>query len=126
MDFTIDYGPAYAMVTCNLVDGDQVIAEGGAMVSMTPGIDVQTGSGAAGGGILGGLKRAALGGQSFFMNTFSARTASQISFAPSAPGDIAHHPLDGSTNVMVTSGSYLFSDGNVTVDTKWGGAKTFF
>ncbi|MFM8973564.1 MAG: TIGR00266 family protein [Actinomycetota bacterium] len=126
MEFSIDYGPAYAMVTCNLVAGDRVIAEGGAMVSMTPGIDVQTGSGAAGGGILGGLKRAALGGESFFMNTFTAQAPAQISFAPGAPGDIAHHALDGNTNVMVTSGSYLFSDGNVTVDTKWGGAKTFF
>jgi len=126
MDFTIDYGPAYAMVTCNLAVGDRVIAEGGAMVSMTPGIDVATASGAAGGGVLGGLKRAALGGESFFMNTFTATAPSQVSFAPSAPGDISHHELDGNTNVMVTSGSYLFSDGDVTVDTKWGGAKTFF
>ncbi|MFZ4515843.1 MAG: TIGR00266 family protein [Acidimicrobiia bacterium] len=126
MQFSIDYGPAYAMATCNLESGDQVIAEAGAMVSMTPGIDVQTSSGAAGGGILGGLKRAALGGESFFMNTFTASATSQVSFAPASPGDIVHHQLDGQTNVMVTSGSYLFSDGAVTVDTKWGGARTFF
>jgi len=126
MQFSIDYGPAYAMVTCNLDPGDSIVAEGGAMVSMTPGIDVQTSSGAAGGGILGGLKRAALGGETFFMNTFTANAPSQVSFAPASPGDVVHHPLDGNTNVMVTSGSYLFSDGQITVDTKWGGAKTFF
>ena len=126
MQFSIDYGPAYAMVTCNFEPGESMIAEAGAMVSMSPGVDVQTSSGAAGGGILGGLKRAALGGESFFMNTFTAQGQSQVSFAPASPGDITHHQLDGTTNVMVTSGSYLCSDGQVTVDTKWGGAKTFF
>ncbi len=126
MNHSIDYGPAFAMATCNLDPGDVVIAEGGAMVSMSPGIEVATTSGAAGGGVLGGLKRAALGGESFFMNTFTATAAAQISFAPASPGDIIAHPLDGSNPLLVTSGSYLFSGNGVSVDTKWGGAKTFF
>ena len=126
MDHSIDYGPAFAMATCNLDPGDTVIAEGGAMVSMSPGIEVKTSSGAAGGGVLGGLKRAALGGESFFMNTFTATAPSQISFAPSSPGGIVNHPLDGSKPLLVTSGSYLFSGNGIQVDTKWGGAKTFF
>jgi uncharacterized protein (TIGR00266 family) len=126
MNHSIDYGPAFAMATCNLDPGDVVIAEGGAMVSMTPGIEVQTTAGASGGGVLGGLKRAALGGESFFMNTFTATAASQISFAPASPGDIISHPLDGSAGLLVTSGSFLFSTGGITVDTKWGGSKTFF
>lgn len=126
MQHSIDYGPAFAMLTCNLDPGDSIVAEGGAMVSMTPGIDVVTSAGAAGGGIKGALKRSVLGGESFFMNTFTAQHASQISFAPYAPGDIFHHPMDGAGGLMVVSGSYMASDGNVTVDTKWGGAKTFF
>lgn len=126
MNHSIDYGPAFAMATCNLDPGDVVIAEGGAMVSMSPGIEVATTSGAAGGGVFGGLKRAALGGESFFMNTFTASHAAQVSFAPRAPGDIFHHPLDGAGGLMVVSGCYMASDGTVTVDTKWGGAKTFF
>ena len=126
MNHSIDYGPAFAMATCNLDPGDVVIAEGGAMVSMSPGIEVATTSGAAGGGVFGGLKRAALGGESFFMNTFTATAAAQISFAPASPGDIISHALDGSNPLLVTSGSYLFSGNGVAVDTKWGGAKTFF
>jgi uncharacterized protein (TIGR00266 family) len=123
---SIDYGPAFAMLTCNLDPGDSIVAEGGAMVSMSPGIDVVTSAGAAGGGIKGALKRSVLGGESFFMNTFTATAASQISFAPSSPGDIINHPLDGTNPLLVTSGSFLFSSGGVTVDTKWGGSKTFF
>ncbi|MEY3361162.1 MAG: hypothetical protein RL531_881 [Actinomycetota bacterium] len=126
MNHSIDYGPAFAMATCNLDPGDVVIAEGGAMVSMSPGIEVRTTAGASGGGVLGGLKRAALGGESFFMNTYTASAASQISFAPASPGDIINHPLDGSAGLLVTSGSFLFSSGGITVDTKWGGSKTFF
>ncbi|MFZ4584547.1 MAG: TIGR00266 family protein [Acidimicrobiia bacterium] len=121
----IEYGPAYALATVQLAPGESVVAEAGAMVSMTPGIEVQTSSGAAGGGVLGGLKRSMLGGESFFMNTFTAQADSQISFAPSAPGDIVHWELQGQ-NVLLTSGAFLFCTNGIGVDTKWGGAKTFF
>ena len=126
MQHTIDYGPAYSMLTCNLEAGESIIAEGGAMVSMSPGLQIATTAGAAGGGVMGALKRSVLGGESFFMNTFTASHAAQVSFAPRAPGDIFHHPLDGAGGLMVVSGCYMASDGSVTVDTKWGGAKTFF
>ena len=126
MQHSIDYGPAYAMLTCNLEAGESLVAEGGAMVSMTPGFEIATTAGAAGGGLMGALKRSVLGGESFFMNTFSATTTAQVSFAPRAPGDIFHHPLDGAEGLKVVSGCYMASDGTVTVDTKWGGAKTFF
>jgi uncharacterized protein (TIGR00266 family) len=35
-------------------------------------------------------------------------------------------PLDGSKTLFVQSGSWIASDAGITVDTKWGGAKTFF
>jgi uncharacterized protein (TIGR00266 family) len=46
--------------------------------------------------------------------------------APTLPGDIVQMSLDGSHALMVQSGSWLASDSGVQVDTKWGGAKTFF
>lgn len=125
MQHWIEYGPAYALATLGLPAGESVVVEAGGMVSMTPGIDVQTSTGAAGGGLLGGLKRAALGGESFFMNTFTATHDSQLTVAPSQPGDIVHWDLTGQT-VMLTSGSFLAASNGITVDTKWGGAKTFF
>ena len=43
-----------------------------------------------------GLKRSLLGGESFFINTFTAtQEGDQIGLAPPLPGDMAHWPLAG-------------------------------
>jgi len=72
------------------------------------------------------LKRSVLGGESFFINTFTAPQAGELSVSPTLPGDIVHMPLDRNTALLVQSGSWLASETGVEVDTKWGGAKTFF
>lgn len=77
------------------------------------------------GGLFGALKRSVLGGESFFINTFSANDAGEISFAPPMPGDIAAIELAGQT-YFAQSRSFIASSPTVQVDTKWGGAKTFF
>jgi len=89
---------------------------------MSSGIEMKT---AAKGGVFGALKRSMLGGESFFMNTFSAVEAGEVTFAPSLPGDINVLELKGQT-VYAQSGAYIASSPSVEVDTKWGGAKTFF
>ncbi len=124
MEHRIQYGPAYALATLSLDSGDSVMAEAGAMVSMSPGLEIQTSASGAG-GLLKGLKRAALGGESFFMNTFVANAPGELALAPTLPGDIVYRAL-GAETVYLTSGSYLASSSGVDVDTKWGGAKTFF
>src|SRR6478735_1136690 len=92
MEHEIKYGPAYAVATLSLDSGESVRAEAGAMVSMSPGLEVQTSASNAG-GLLKGLRRAALGGESFFMNTFVASAPAQLSLAPPLPGDIVHRVL---------------------------------
>jgi len=93
------------------------------MVSMTPNIQMQT---QARGGLLGGLKRAVLGGESFFINTFTCNgSQGEMTLAPSLPGDMLHIPMTGGT-MMVQSGSFICSSQSITTDTQWGGAKTFF
>ena len=78
------------------------------------------------GGIMRGLKRSVLGGESFFMNTFTATgPGAEVSFAPALPGDIVEWALTGQT-VYLQSGSYLAASEDVDVDSTWGGAKTFF
>ena len=69
-----------------------------------------------------------MGGESFFINTFSASNGpGEVIVAPALPGDIIHLPVPTDGNaIMVQSGSWLASEATVTVDTKWGGAKTFF
>jgi uncharacterized protein (TIGR00266 family) len=123
MQIEIKYSPSYSMAFATLSAGETIKAEAGAMVSHTPGVQMET---KAEGGIMKGLKRSFLGGESFFMNTFTAtQEGDQIGLAPPLPGDMAHWPLAGQT-VYLQSGSYVASSAGVEVDTEWGGSKTFF
>jgi uncharacterized protein (TIGR00266 family) len=122
MQVDIQASPSFAMGTIRLGAGDSVKVEAGAMAAMSGGVEIQT---ASTGGLLGGLKRSVLGGESFFINTFTAPSGGDISVAPKLPGDLVHLPLAGGT-MFVQSGSWIASEPGVEVDTKWGGAKTFF
>ena len=124
LNVDIRFSPSFAMATIKMDQGGSVQAEAGAMSGMSGGVEIET---KAQGGLLGGLKRSVLGGESFFINTFSAGAGpGEVIVAPALPGDIIHLPVDGSKAIFVQSGSWLASEAGVTVDTKWGGAKTFF
>ncbi len=119
----ISYSPAFAMATIHLDPGESINAEAGAMMAMSPAVDIAT---STRGGVMKGLRRSVLGGESFFMNTFTATgNDAHVVVAPALPGDIVKWPLTGNT-VYLQSGSYLASPGSIDVDSKWGGAKTFF
>ena len=119
----ISFSPAFAMATLHLDQGESVNAEAGAMMAMSPAVAIET---STKGGVLKGLRRSVLGGESFFMNTFTATGPdAQVVVAPALPGDIVTWPLSGNT-VYLQSGSYLAAPESVDVDSKWGGAKTFF
>ncbi len=123
MQTSIRNKPSFASATVRLDPGESVNAEAGVMVAMGPGVEIATGTH---GGLLKGLRRSVLGGESFFMNTFTAGSSGgEVVFAPSLPGDIVEWQLTGQT-VFLQSGSYLAAGGDVDVDSKWGGAKTFF
>ena len=93
------------------------------MMAMSPAVEIET---STKGGVLKGLRRSVLGGESFFMNTFTATgPGAEVSFAPALPGDIVEWALTGQT-VYLQSGSYLAASEDVDVDSTWGGAKTFF
>jgi len=114
--------PDFASLHIGLDRGESIVTESGAMMAMTTELDLQTN---LKGGLLGAAKRA-LGGESLFLNTYTATDdGQQLDLAPSAPGDIEHLPL-AARSVMVQSGSYLCAGPGVEVDTKWGGARTFF
>jgi uncharacterized protein (TIGR00266 family) len=123
MNVEILYRPSYSMGVISLNGGEAVQVEGGSMVSMSPGVMVET---RAAGGILKSLGRALLGGESFFVNTFTASTqGGEVMVAPALPGDLVTLNLVGES-LLVQSGSYVASESGIQVDTKWSGAKTFF
>src|SRR3954449_12336207 len=122
MKTEILYQPSYSVCRVLMSKGETIRAESGAMVSMDAAIQIQT---QATGGFLKSISRSFLGGESFFQNTFTAEADGEVLFAPSLPGDIMVMELSGE-DLIVQSGSYLASSTTVTVDSKWGGARTFF
>lgn len=114
--------PDFASLHFMLDTGDQVVTEAGAMMGMSSKLNIETNMK---GGLLGAASRA-LGGESVFLNTYTATEDGQrLDVAPSMPGDMVHVPMTG-TAVMVQRGSFCASTTEVTVNSKWGGAKTFF
>lgn len=122
MQHEILYKPAYTLLEVKLEQGERIEAESGAMVYMSPGIEIAT---KAKGGVLGALTRGLLGGESFFTNTFIANSKGIVGLAPPYQGDISHHRLNGET-LYIQNGSYIASSPELSLDTKWGGAKSFF
>ncbi len=122
MKITVEHRPSYALGIVELDAGESVKAETGAMVSMSGNVQVQS---SVQGGLLKSAMRKVLGGESFFVNTFTAAGApGQVTFAPSLPGDVIEHTVAG--DLYVQSGSYLAGDPAVEIDLKWGGARSFF
>ncbi len=123
MRHEVKYQPSYALALIDMDAGESIQAEAGAMVSMSSTIKMET---STRGGLLSGLKRSVLGGESFFINSFQAEQAGQVTLAPALPGDIAALELTGGMSLLVQSGSFLAATEGVEVDTTWGGAKSFF
>lgn len=120
--WVIEYQGAFALAVIQLQAEQTIAAEAGAMVSMSANIDLHS---ELKGGVFGALKRA-VGGESAFVSTFTARNGpGEVTFAPGAPGDVAGIEMRGQT-FMVQSSSYLAGDSSLVVDTKFGGAKSFF
>jgi uncharacterized protein (TIGR00266 family) len=123
MKVEIKYKPSYSLGVVTLDPNEELQVEGGSMVSMSSDIHIET---KARGGILKSLGRALLGGESFFQNTYRAGPrGGEVNVAPALPGDLFLLELNGES-MMVQSGSYVASSDGINVDTKWGGAKTFF
>jgi len=123
METKILYKPSYSMANVKLAPGEEIQAESGAMVSMGDGVSIET---KMKGGLFKSLARSVLGGESFFMNTFKAPDkGGEVNLSPALPGDMFIVNLNNQS-MLVQSGSYVASEMSVNIDTKWGGAKTFF
>jgi uncharacterized protein (TIGR00266 family) len=121
MEYDISHQPSFSLLTVSLDQDEEIRAESGAMVSHDRSVEMETN---ATGGFLKSLSRA-FGGESFFQNTFRATAPGDVQFAPPLPGDLTHVPLDDET-LYVQSGSYIAGDTALDVETKFGGARTFF
>jgi len=122
MDVEIRASPSFAVGRCTLGPGEQMKAEAGAMMAHSVGVELEA---KVQGGLMKGLKRSILGGESLFMTTWTApEGGGWVDVAARLPGDLITLPLDGAVNL--TRGAYLASEASIEIDTKWGGFKNVF
>jgi len=107
MRHEILYGPSFSLAVVRMEHGEQILAESGAMVSMSPTIRLEAKM--SGGGLMGALK-SKIGGETLFRTTFTAETGpGEITLAPGTLGDILAMPMSGN-KLFVQPGSYLAGD----------------
>jgi uncharacterized protein (TIGR00266 family) len=119
MNTEIRHNPGFAITRCTLVGGEQMRAESGAMAMTSAGVEIEA---KVQGGLMKGLKRSVLGGDSLFMTTLTApQQGGWVDVAAQLPGDATVLPVG--EELFLTRGAYLASDAGVDIDTKWGGFK---
>jgi len=127
MEFGIKYRPSYSLLGVKLGPSEQVLVEAGSMVSMSADMAIDTQLNATGGmlkSIIVAVGRKLLGGETMFINTFTAGPqGGQIMIAPAMNGDIVHFPLTGGS-VIIQASSFLSGGPGVNVKLKMGGIKT--
>lgn len=121
MEITVRHAPSFAVGRCDLAGGEVVRVESGAMMATSDGVAIEA---SMQGGLMKSLKRGVLGGESFFITTYTAPPGGGwVDVAANLPGDMTTVEVhDGP--VLIQRGSYIASESGVDIDTKWGGLKT--
>lgn len=124
MEIQLRHQPSFAVARIVLGPGEQFRAESGAMMATSAGISVEA---STQGGVLKGLKRSFLGGESLFITTYTAPPAGGwVDLANFLVGDVAQVDVTPDAPISLTKGTWLASGPNVELDTKWGGFKNLF
>ena len=106
------------MIQFSMDRGEKVTAEAAAMVFMRGNIETETRTRKS--GLFQSLKVAAFGGQSFFVNEFTAREdGCRLGLTGNMLGDIEVITVD--SEFIVQSGAFVCSVGDLTLDTQWQG-----
>lgn len=124
MQIATRHTPAYGVARLTLAGGEAVRVEGGAMMAMSDGVTLQS---KAHGGVMKSLKRAALGGESFFVSTYTAPAQGGfVDVAARLPGDISSYDVAPSKALFISKGSWIANEQSVEINTQWGGFKNMF
>ncbi len=120
MRFEVVGEPAYTALKVYLEGGESITAESGAMMALEGDMEVETHTA---GGVLKGLMRRVLAGETLFMNTFKAGPGGGIVWlAPSSPGHVEHIGLMDE-GVIIQDMSFLAYHGDVKHEIVWRGLR---
>jgi uncharacterized protein (TIGR00266 family) len=120
MKYEIKYKPSYALLVVNLDQGETITAESGAMTYMDPKIEVRTRKREK--SLLGTLALSFIGGQSFFVNDYTATNGSgKISFVAAPVGDIEKLEVKQGKGYVIQKSAYIASTQGIDLDVRWEG-----
>src|SRR5437763_11621051 len=109
MEAKVREGHAPAVVVA-LEPGEELVSEAGAMMFMSGDVSMEV---ELPGGLVGGLKRAVLAGESLFLAKYVARGAGAVGICGPFPGSIRQHELDG--EIICEKHAYLGHFGDVEI-----------
>ena len=120
MKFEIKYKPSYAMLVASLEQNETITAESGAMTYMDPTIDVRTRKREK--SLLGSLGLKLIGGQSFWVNDYTAtRGPGEAAFVAAPVGDIERLDVAPGKGYIIQKSAYIASTSGIDLDVKWEG-----
>lgn len=124
MDIELVHRPGNSAAKIRLRAGETLTAEGGAMIAMSGDVGITTTTHKkSSGSLVKSLKRM-LGGESLFLNHFSApRDGAEVWLGTSLAGDMMVYELDNES-LVVQGGSWVASEDGVEVGMGWQGFKS--
>ena len=133
MQHEVKHGPSFATLTVQLAAGETITAESDAMLTYTPGVTIEPRLNAARtGGVWGTIKaffvallRKIFGGETMFVNDFTASQPAELRLAPVMSGHIVHRRLENE-RLLLQPGSYLASGPGLSMRLQWAGLRGLF
>jgi uncharacterized protein (TIGR00266 family) len=120
MKYDIKYKPSYSMLVVSLEQGESITAESGAMTYMSPNVEVHTRKREK--SLLGSLGLAIIGGQSFWVNDYTATNGlGEVAFVSAPIGDIETLQIASNQGYIIQKTAYIASTESVDLDIKWEG-----
>ncbi len=120
MKYEIKYKPSYAMLIVTINQDETITAEAGAMTYMDPNIEAHTRKREK--SLLGSIGLSIIGGQSFWVNDYTATNGpGQAAFAAAPVGDIETLEVKPDTGYIIQKSAYIASTKDIDLDVKWEG-----
>ena len=120
MKFEVKYKPSYAMLVATLEQGETITAEAGALTYMDPTIEVHTRKREK--SLLGTLGLSLIGGQSFWVNDYTATNGpAEAAFVAAPVGDIKQLDIAPWSGYVIQKSAYVASTSGIDLDVKWEG-----
>jgi uncharacterized protein (TIGR00266 family) len=127
----ITHGPSFAMLRVDLQPGQTLVAEAGSMVARHQHVNMEVKMNAGRSpGFFAKLKaffiafiRKMIGGETFFVNHFSAPQPGSVWVAPTLSGQVQYRRMNGETLVL-SSGAYVAHVGDIDMQMKFGGLRS--